>query len=325
VLYEEYLQINNEQKMMKKSSNKLKDNKDNNDLALTDNESVNDHRISMKISKNETLIYLFTSIQFNKNINPNDITMDLNDERISQLKSNLNESVRKSTNLFDKSKRLNSLRLSDLLAEKISVKPSLRETLKSQFSTENKFPRDAEPIEDNINDTDNNNNETEQPLNETEEKEIEKEKPLMPEDSEMKSYGQDNNNIINTNTNTYTNNSLNENNNNTKNENENEEEEFEKNINEMELESEKNDKNEKDIIIDNSLNENNNHINEDENTKSNEIENNKYNEELSDNSESINNEDDYNNNDVRKFSSKKELRKNIKDPSDSSYLDDNYL
>ena len=40
---------------------------------------------SLQISKSEALIYLFYSVQYNKNINPNDITIDLNDEKISQM------------------------------------------------------------------------------------------------------------------------------------------------------------------------------------------------------------------------------------------------
>ena len=99
---------------------------------------------SLKITKNETLTYLFNSIQFNKNINPNDITLDLNDERISQLRLTHNESIAfpspRRSDLFDKKKRPNSIRLSELLSEKQSIKPS-RDTMKSMKSNNSKDNR----------------------------------------------------------------------------------------------------------------------------------------------------------------------------------------
>ena len=104
--------------------------------------------------KNETLIFLFNSIQFNKNINPNDITIDLNDERISLLRITQNDhdefpSPRRSY-LIRKKNTPNSIRLSELLAEKTSIKPA-RDTLKqkkSPLSRDSKFPHDTEVIEE---------------------------------------------------------------------------------------------------------------------------------------------------------------------------------
>ena len=90
---------------------------------------------------------MFNYIQYNKNINPNDITLDLNDERISQLRITHDEndefpSPRRS-HLIDKKNRNNSIRLSDLLKEKKSLKPS-RETLKSNGPKDYRFPYDTE-------------------------------------------------------------------------------------------------------------------------------------------------------------------------------------
>ena len=145
-LYEEYMQINNNEKMLHKSSSAIPKNKKKNDLILKEIESLNKNK-SLQITKNETLIFLFNSIQYNKNINPNDITLDLNDERISQIRITYNEndefpSPRRSE-LIDKKNRPNSIRLSELLAENPSVRPS-RETLKSNNSRDKKFPYDSE-------------------------------------------------------------------------------------------------------------------------------------------------------------------------------------
>ena len=171
VLYDEYIQINNNEKVIHKSSNEIRKNKKK-DIILKEIEDMSNKNKSLKITKNETLTYLFNSIQFNKNINPNDITLDLNDERISQLRFTHNEnsafpSPRRS-DLFEKKKRPNSIRLSELLSEKQSVKPS-RDTMKSTKSNNskgNKFPYDSEEKESKKGY--NYNNETEQPLNEEE-------------------------------------------------------------------------------------------------------------------------------------------------------------
>ena len=153
VLYEEFIQINNNEKIVHKTSNLISNKKFKNDLILKEIESLNKNK-SLVITKNETLIFLFNSIQFNKNINPNDITIDLNDERISLLRITQNDhdefpSPRRSY-LIRKKNTPNSIRLSELLAEKTSIKPA-RDTLKqkkSPLSRDSKFPHDTEVIEE---------------------------------------------------------------------------------------------------------------------------------------------------------------------------------
>jgi hypothetical protein len=170
-LYDEYIQKNNNEKVIHRSSKEIRKNK-NKDVIIKEIEDMSNKNKSLKITKNETLTYLFNSIQFNKNINPNDITLDLNDERISQLRLTHNESIAfpspRRSDLFDKKKRPNSIRLSELLSEKQSIKPS-RDTMKSMKSNnskDNKFPYDSEEKEQNK--SYNYKNETEQPLNEEE-------------------------------------------------------------------------------------------------------------------------------------------------------------
>ena len=163
VLYEEYIQINNSEKILHKSSNQIPNSKNKNSLMLKEIEALNKSK-SLKITKNETLVFLFNSIQFNKNINPNDITIDLNDERISQLRITQNDndefpSPRKS-DLIDKKERPISIRLSELLAEKPSLK-NMNEKNNSKIEKEN-FPI---PLDSEIND---NRNETEEPLKDEE-------------------------------------------------------------------------------------------------------------------------------------------------------------
>ena len=191
-LYEEYIQINNNEKIVPKTSNLITDKRNKNDLIIKEIESLNKNK-SLELTKNETLIFLFNSIQYNKNINPNDITIDLNDERISLLRVTQNEndefpSPRRSK-LNKDTNRPNSIRLSDLLAEKPFNKPQKEKekekTQKYQVSP-TKFPQDSEIPEEPYIDT---------------------EKPLKEEDKyndsyyNEKSYSYNQNNIINTNTN----------------------------------------------------------------------------------------------------------------------------
>ena len=193
ILYEEYIQINNNEKNIHKSTSQIMNNKNKkNDLILKEIKSFKDNDKSFYITKNETLIILFNSIQFNKNINPNDITIDLNDERISQLRITHNENnpfpSPNRSELFDKNKRANSIRLSELLSEKISIKPS-RETIKSKNNRDSKFPYDSEGKNDNYSD---------KPIDEFDENNIYK------ENSKRLSY-KSNDNIININTNSSNN------------------------------------------------------------------------------------------------------------------------
>ena len=195
ILYEEYIQINNNEKSIHKSSSQIVNNKNKkNDLILKEIKSFKDNDKSFYITKNETLIILFNSIQFNKNINPNDITIDLNDERISQIRITHNENnpfpSPNRSQLFEKSKRPNSIRLSELLSEKISIKPS-RNTVKSLNNRDSKFPYDTDAKY-------NNDNYSEKPIDEFDDNNI------YNENSKNFSY-KSNDNIINIQTNSSNN------------------------------------------------------------------------------------------------------------------------
>ena len=195
ILYEEYMQITDNEKDIHKSTSLIANSKyKKNDLIIKKIKSFKDNDKSFYITKNETLIILFNSIQFNKNINPNDITIDLNDERISQIRITHNENnpfpSPNRSELFDKNKRPNSFRLSELLSEKISIKPS-RDTIKSKNIRDSKFPYDSEG-------KDKNDNCNERPIDEFDEKNF------FNENSKRLSY-KSNENIININTNSSNN------------------------------------------------------------------------------------------------------------------------
>lgn len=96
VLYDEFIQINtnninntNNDINVRKSSLKSSYNKIDRKNLIKEIEKLNKDD-SLQITKNETLMALFNSIQFNQNINPNDLTLDLNNERISQLRATHN-------------------------------------------------------------------------------------------------------------------------------------------------------------------------------------------------------------------------------------------
>jgi hypothetical protein len=98
---------------------------------------------SLQITKDEALTYLFNSIKFNKNIDPNDITIDLNDDKNND-NDNENKSPRVSE-LIDRNSKP-SLRLSDLLAENINICPT-QEKMKNGgdiIQNYHPFPRDSE-------------------------------------------------------------------------------------------------------------------------------------------------------------------------------------
>ena len=133
-----------------------------------------DKKKSLQLSKSEALVYLFYSIQYNKNINPNDITIDLNDERISQMQldNNNNEINNNITSSEISLKKMqNSLRLSELLSEKISMRPS-KENGGGVTKRDSKFPYDTEieeVKENSENNYDNINiNELDAPIKESE-------------------------------------------------------------------------------------------------------------------------------------------------------------
>ena len=138
ILYEEYIQINtNKNNIIQKPSN-MNNRKDILQQLI---ESL-DKKKSLQLSKSETLVYLFYSIQYNKNINPNDITIDLNDERISQMQKDNKEEDNLTSSVISGKKRFNSIRFSELLSEKISMRPS-RET-GTNVKRDSKFPYDTE-------------------------------------------------------------------------------------------------------------------------------------------------------------------------------------
>ena len=164
-LYEEYIQINTSKKNIIQKPSNLNGRRD---ILMKLIESL-DKKKSLQISKNETLVYLFYSIQYNRNINPNDITIDLNDERISQMQIDNKENDNMTSSIISGQKKPNTIRLSELLSEKISVRPS-RDT-GHPIKRDSKFPYDTE-IEEVKENSDNYNNinikETDQHMQEEE-------------------------------------------------------------------------------------------------------------------------------------------------------------
>lgn len=141
-LYEDYIQINNVEQIIHRSSSAmpLVIQKNNISFISIKVDKINKSN-SLQITKNETLIYLFNSIKFNKNINPNDITIDLKDgEKIEK------EDANRPSNLIDRNSKP-SLRLSDLLSEKISLRPSHEKMKKDMPKNNYPFPKDSDVIE----------------------------------------------------------------------------------------------------------------------------------------------------------------------------------
>ena len=144
VLYEEYIQLNTSKKNVIQKPSNLNKRKD---ILVKLIDSL-DKKKSLQLSKIETLVYLFYSIQYNKNINPNDITIDLNDERISQMQNDINTNnndinMNLTSSDITLKKRQNSIRLSELLSEKISMRPSKDNGI-GYTKRDSKFPYDTE-------------------------------------------------------------------------------------------------------------------------------------------------------------------------------------
>ena len=144
VLYEEYIQLNTSKKNVIQKPSNLNKRKD---ILMKLIDSLNKKK-SLQLSKSETLVYLFYSIQYNKNINPNDITIDLNDERISQMQNDINTNnndinMNLTSSDITLKKRQNSIRLSELLSEKISMRPSKDNGI-GYTKRDSKFPYDTE-------------------------------------------------------------------------------------------------------------------------------------------------------------------------------------
>ena len=92
-------------------------------------------------------IYLFNTIKFNKNINPNDITIDLNDEKKNK-NNDIDDDlapITRTSDLIGMGERFSkaSLRFSDLLSEKISMHPAHQKQKTGEYQ-ENPFPLDSE-------------------------------------------------------------------------------------------------------------------------------------------------------------------------------------
>jgi hypothetical protein len=148
-LYEEYIQINSAEKILHKSSSALPLKSSINSLSFKDI-NFGKKSNSLQITKDEALTYLFNSIKFNKNIDPNDITIDLNDDKNND-NDNENKSPRVSE-LIDRNSKP-SLRLSDLLAENINICPT-QEKMKNGgdiIQNYHPFPRDSELNSNSIN------------------------------------------------------------------------------------------------------------------------------------------------------------------------------
>ena len=145
-LYEEYIQINSAEKILHKSSSALPLKSSINSLSFKDI-NFGKKSNSLQITKDEALTYLFNSIKFNKNIDPNDITIDLNDDKNND-NDNDNDNENKSprvSELIDRNSKP-SLRLSDLLAENINICPT-QEKMKNGgdiIQNYHPFPRDSE-------------------------------------------------------------------------------------------------------------------------------------------------------------------------------------
>ena len=144
VLYEEYIQLNTSKKNVIQKPSNLNKRKD---ILMKLIDSLNKKK-SLQLSKSETLVYLFYSIQYNKNINPNDITIDLNDERISQMQNDINTNnndinMNLTSSDITLKKRQNSIGLSELLSEKISMRPSKDNGI-GYTKRDSKFPYDTE-------------------------------------------------------------------------------------------------------------------------------------------------------------------------------------
>ena len=95
----------------------------------------------LQITKEETLLYIFNTIKFNNNINPNDITIDLNDEHN---KNNERDSISRISDLIERNSEPN-IRFSDLLSEK-TIEPKNTE-ISNKFDNIIPFPSDSNNVE----------------------------------------------------------------------------------------------------------------------------------------------------------------------------------
>ena len=152
-LYEEYIQINSAEKILHKSSSALPLKTLKSDISFKD---INFGKNSslLQITKDEALTYLFNSIKFNKNIDPNDITIDLDNDK-NKVNLGEDDSLRV-TELIDRNSKP-SIRFSDLLSEKFSIRPSQDKMKMGKVTQNYPFPRDSELNYNNTKESLNNN------------------------------------------------------------------------------------------------------------------------------------------------------------------------
>lgn len=152
-LYEEYIQINSAEKILHKSSSALPLKTLKSDISFKD---INFGKNSslLQITKDEALTYLFNSIKFNKNIDPNDITIDLDNDK-NKVNVGEDDSLRV-TELIDRNSKP-SIRFSDLLSEKFSIRPSQDKMKMGKVTQNYPFPRDSELNYNNTKESLNNN------------------------------------------------------------------------------------------------------------------------------------------------------------------------
>lgn len=139
-LYQEFIQINGQEQILHRSSSALPLDTTNH-LSFKSFQTINNgsNSSSLQLTKNDALLYIFSTIKFNSNIDPNDITIDLNDENDKD-KNKVPEFVPKISDLIEINSEHNQ-RFSDLLSEdKINIKVS---KIKNGINMNAPFPRDS--------------------------------------------------------------------------------------------------------------------------------------------------------------------------------------
>ena len=150
VLYDEFIQINtnsinnsNNDIYVRRSSIKSSYNKMDRKSLIKEIEKLNKED-SLQITKNETLIALFNSIQFNQNINPNNLTLDLNNERISQLRITHNiDNDELPSSLKSDSLNPKNAYSSDWLRESVDGRKNYIKSSYDKTNIDSKFPYDT--------------------------------------------------------------------------------------------------------------------------------------------------------------------------------------
>ena len=140
ILYEEFIQINGQEQVLHRSSSALPLDTTNH-FSFKSLKSINtgDNSTSLQLTKNDALLYIFSTIKFNNNIDPNDITIDLNDENDKD-KNKVPDYNPKISDLIEINSEYNK-RFSDLLSEdKLNIKVS---KIKNGNNINAPYPRDS--------------------------------------------------------------------------------------------------------------------------------------------------------------------------------------